>query len=72
LKPDTIWAIAVDDDCEPLTGMAHLMKYTENPPDEVESRTPICGQTFRAGWMQIPADGDASRCVKCLKIEATR
>ncbi len=64
---EIIWAIAVDSDGEPF-GKAHQMKWTENPPDEVFNRRPICGQVFREGWMQIPMEGHEDFCKKCVHI----
>ncbi len=63
------WSVSVDEDCEPTTGIAHLMKLNPYPADEVESRSPICGQTFALGWMQIEADGHEPFCKKCLKLD---
>ncbi len=65
------WSISVDDDCNPITGIAHLMKLDPYPADEVESRRPVCGQSFALGWIQIEAAGHEPFCKKCLKIDQT-
>ncbi len=66
-----VWAIIVEDDCDPITPTAHLMVAFEGRDEEIDERIPACGQVFREGWMHSYQDfTNEPKCKKCLKKEA--
>ena len=65
---DIKWCVSVDEDCNPITGIAHLMYLCDDWDCcdlELRCRHPRCGQEFGVGWMHDDATDKHNHCKKC-------
>ena len=66
------WCVVVDEDCDPVTNVAHLMYLCGDEHMDIceeSARHPVCGQVFRIGWMQDDATDKQRHCKKCIRVD---